>query len=242
MTELRWILLILGILVVVAIYAWSRGRSFNHAAVPADDVLRREPVLDRRMPQDEQPVDGGKDEPTLEAVGILDPERPKARAHSSDDHVAGDGHIKLPQEPEKIVTLRVAFSPEHKLPGHVLIELFREFDLKYGRFKIFHKFAEEPRHGNTPVFSVANISEPGSFDLTNIEDQRVPGLTLFMVLPSVLEGRKAFELMLDLARAAATRFEGEVLDDAGASLSIQRAGYLRDEIIDFERRRAIRSR
>lgn len=242
MTELRWILLILGILVVVAIYAWSRGRSFNHTSRPADDAPRREPVLDRQLPQDEKLVFGGKDEPTIDPAGTLDPERSKAKAHPDKGRGAGDSHTQLPQEPEKIVTLRVAFSSEHKLPGNVLIELFREFDLKYGRFKIFHKFAEEPRHGNTPVFSVANISEPGSFDLANIEDQRVPGLTLFMVLPSVLEGRKAFEMMLDLARAAATRFEGEVLDDAGISLSIQRASYLRDEIIDFERRRAIRSR
>lgn len=246
MTELRWILLILGILVVAAIYAWSRGRSSSPLAQSRVDTPRREPVLDSQSSPEAESVGGVKEEPTLDADGKIDEEPPRfdaqPAAHVGVGERASGGQPQLPQEPEKIVTLRVAFSPDHKLPGNVLIELFREFDLKYGRFKIFHKFAAEPRYSNSPVFSVANISEPGSFDLANIEEQRVPGLTLFMMLPSVLEGRKAFEMMLDLARTAATRFEGEVLDDDGINLSIQRAGYIRDEIIDFERKRAIRSR
>jgi cell division protein ZipA len=114
--------------------------------------------------------------------------------------------------------------------------------LKYGRFKIFHKLAAGKDSTTSPVFSVASITEPGSFDLANIGEQTIPGLTLFMVLPGAVEGRLAFESMLDLARAAADQFDGEVLDDSGITLSIQRAGYIRDEIIDYERKRSIQAR
>jgi len=239
MAELRWILLVIGVLVVGAVYLLSRRKSGQADSGIAADEVRREPVIVR---QELSKVDEGSDRKEVPVVSDLEPAAQDAGAAE----LANGGGSAEPSfeiaEPEKIVTIRVAFAGDHKVPGQALIDLFRTFGLKYGRFKIFHKLAADKDSTSSPVFSVASITEPGSFDLANIGEQKIPGLTLFMVLPGPVEGRVAFESMLDLARAAADHFDGEVLDDAGITLSIQRAGYIRDEIIDYERKRSIQVR
>lgn len=236
MTELRWILLIAGMLIIAGVYFFTRNRTTGGAGVGQDTPHRREPVLGEKLPDAEETdsksersnpdlleTDEGSDEPA-----DLEPE-------------FVDEPIKLGQ-PEKIVTLRVAFSATNSVPGGGLTELFKTHSLRFGNLNIFHKYMAEGGRSMGPVFSVASIVEPGSFDLANIETETIPGLTLFMMLPNPIEGGLAFGSMLDFARAAKERFDGEVLDESGSTLSIQRAGYIRDEIIDFERKRSIRNR
>ena len=80
----------------------------------------------------------------------------------------------------------------------------------------------------------ASLVEPGSFDLTNIKDQEIPGISLFMVLPGPLDGAEAFDMMMEAARALAQTINAELLDESGSTLSIQRERYMREEIIQFQ--------
>jgi cell division protein ZipA len=235
MTELRWILLIAGILVITAIYFFTRNRA-------SDDVGERDVGPNRR-----EPVIGQQQGAVAGSNTDSSNEHPNSKHPSiGDDSQTGNARSEIVEEPielgnpEKIVTLRVAFSADNSVPGDRLTELFKENGLRFGNLKIFHKIKTDEGRAVGPIFSVASIAEPGSFDLANIETQVIPGITLFMVLPNHVEGSQAFGAMLDFARAAKDRFGGEVLDESGSSLSIQRAGYIRDEIIDFERKRIIR--
>ncbi len=239
MTELRWILLVVGVLVIAGVYFFTRNRAGVDKGEDAG-LFKREPILGADSAVAPGAGESGSDqvnEPFLSNENLAEEETDSSRSEPEMDEepeVLGD--------PEKIVTLRVAFSADNAVPGVALTELFKTHGLRFGRLKIFHKFQTDGSRNIGPIFSVASIAEPGSFDLANIETQNIPGVTLFMVLPNYLEGRLVFESMLDFARAAAESFDGEVLDETGSSLSIQRAGYLRDEIIDFERKRSIRSR
>lgn len=240
MTELRWILLIAGILVIAGVYFFTRNRSESGGGEESGGLFKREPVIGESPQEGSVVSDTGstqENEPFLSDESIDDEtSSPSKSAPEIVDEPATLG------DPEKIVTLRVAFSADSSVPGVALTELFKTHGLRFGRLKIFHKFQTDGSRSIGPIFSVASIAEPGSFDLANIESQNIPGVTIFMMLPNHLEGRHAFESMLDFARAAAESFEGEVLDETGSTLSIQRAGYIRDEIIDFERKRSIRSR
>jgi cell division protein ZipA len=239
MTELRWILLIAGILVIAAIYLFTRNRPRDEAQALGDGSHRVEPVLGRatssRSEEVEDITSPGDDTDSNPSV-YGENEQP-----GSVEGEFVDESFTL-ERPEKIVTLRVAFSADNNVPGENLTELFKVNGLRFGNLKIFHKFQSGNGRSIGPIFSVASIAEPGSFDLANIEAQVIPGLTLFMVLPNYVEGSQAFESMLDFARAVKDRFDGEVLDESGSILSIQRAGYIRDEIIDFEIKRSIRKR
>lgn len=133
---------------------------------------------------------------------------------------------------QRIVTLRIVASDNGAFSGEALILSLRGIGMRHGKFGIFHQY--EGSDENAIVFSAASLIEPGSFDLENIQAQRIPGISLFMVLPSVISGPEAFDLMMAAGRALSRSLKAELLDESGSTLSIQREHYLREEIIQYE--------
>ena len=157
-----------------------------------------------------------------------------ARDTLSDESAPMDA---LPVEPEppaeqKIVTVRIIARDNGSLAGDELVLSLRGIGLRHGKFGIFHRLdgSDEER----TLFSAASLVEPGSFDLANIKDQELPGISLFMVLPGPVDGAEAFDSMMEAARALASSLDADLLDESGSTLSIQRERYMREEIIQFE--------
>ncbi len=137
-----------------------------------------------------------------------------------------------PVEP-KIVTIRLMAQPGSGFAADKLILKMRELGLQHGEFGIFHRIAEDTERCNE--FSVASLVEPGSFDLTRIKSDTYPGVSIFMMLPSERRaGVEIFDDMMSASRSLANQLEGELLDEEGSSLSVQRERYLREEIIQYE--------
>ena len=134
--------------------------------------------------------------------------------------------------PQKIVTLRLVAGEGATFRGDELILSMRGIGLRHGKFGIFHRYdgSDETR----TIFSAASLVEPGSFDLANIKEQELPGISLFLVLPGPVEGAESFDMMMEAARTIAQSLNGELLDESGSTLSIQRERYMREEIIQFE--------
>jgi cell division protein ZipA len=116
--------------------------------------------------------------------------------------------------------------------GDELVLCMRGIGLRHGKFGIFHRY-DGNDEGKT-IFSAASLIEPGSFDLQNIKGQEIPGISLFLVLPGPIDCVEAFDMMLAAARAMTQSLNGELLDESGSTLSIQRERYLREEIIQFQ--------
>ena len=133
---------------------------------------------------------------------------------------------------QKIVTLRVVARNDGAFPGDELLLSLRGIGMRHGKFGIFHRF--EGSDEGKIIFSAASLVEPGSFDIANIKDQEIPGISLFMVLPGPIDGAKGFDLMMTAARALAQSLNAELLDESGSTLSIQRERYLREEIIQHQ--------
>ena len=115
-----------------------------------------------------------------------------------------------------------------------LVLALREAGLRHGRFGIFHAPVSDT--DDTPIFSVASLTEPGSFDLTRVHTDVYQGVSLFLGLPGPVEGVTAFEAMVNAARAVAKRLDGNLVDEHGSTLSVQRERYLREEVIQFQHR------
>jgi cell division protein ZipA len=207
MAELRWAILALGILVIVAIYLWSQG------------VVQRwlAPLFAWRKEKAEITV---RVEP---AVG----ETPSAK---SDDFVPNDPPEIREEPADTIVTLRL-IPIEKTIACDKVILALRAAGLKHGRYGIFHKHVSELR--DAPKFSVANLTEPGSFDLANLSESKIPGMSFFMVLPGEEDPVGRFDEMVETARSLARQLNGELRDDKGSSWSIQRERYVREEIIEY---------
>ena len=211
MDGLRWLLLFFGLLVIAGVYIYSR-REKKPKEEPADLITeRREPTLDGGESVVVDGLETGLESPEVE---VTDEDAPAELA------------------PQKIVTLRLIGREKKPFPGDELILSMRGIGLRHGKFGIFHRY-DGNDEGRT-IFSAASLVEPGSFDLTNIKDQQIPGISLFMVLPGPVDSVDAFDMMMAAARALAQSLDGELLDESGSTLSIQRERYLREEIIQFQ--------
>lgn len=233
MDGLRWFLLALGLLVIGGVYLYSR-RASKGESVPADNGERREPTLD---------ADNVADEPEF-----LEPLVPVIRGEEEDDgtYDAVDDDLPEPDAdedeaeppaPQKIVTLRIIARGGRAFAGDALILNLRGIGMRHGKFGIFHRY--DGANEDKAIFSAASLVEPGSFDLANIKDQQIPGISLFAVLPGPIDSVEAFDMLMAAARTLAKSLEGELLDESGSTLSIQRERYMREEVVQYQHRHKV---
>ncbi|ANO51483.1 cell division protein ZipA [Woeseia oceani] len=221
MDGLRWLLLVVGLLVVAAVYWYSR-REASRASGP-EPSSRLEPSLG-----DSAELEGDAEQLANDEFSEDFDVDDDASEIEVEDSV---GVVEKPRE--KIVTLRLVARRQAKtFAGDELALGMRAVGMRHGRFGIFHRYVGDDE--NRVVYSAASLVEPGSFDLANLKEQRLPGISLFMVLPGPLEGAEAFDMMMDAARSLAKSLQGELLDESGSTLSIQRERYLREEIIQYQ--------
>ena len=211
MDGLRWLLLFFGMLVIAGVYLYSR-RDKADAEDPVSNQQRVEPTLEH------DGVDAALAPGSIDTAEAID--------------TASAGHEVAHEAPQKIVTLRLVARETQAFKGDDLILSMRGIGLRHGKFGIFHRY--DGNDETRTVFSAASLVEPGSFDLANIKDQQIPGISLFLVLPAPIDSVEAFDLMISAARALAQSLEGELLDESGSTLSIQRERYLREEIIQYQ--------
>jgi cell division protein ZipA len=93
----------------------------------------------------------------------------------------------------------------------------------------------EGRPEQGPVFSVANIMKPGSFDMATIQSLETPAIAFFLTLPAPVPALDAWEMMLPTAQRMAELLEGVLLDESRNALGRQRIQYLRDELRAWDR-------
>lgn len=213
MDGLRLLLLLFGVLVIAGVYLYTRRQQQQRDEPPA--LERRTPTM-------------SADEPLAAEPGSGD----EALEDSTDDSAEIAGDTEVAPTPQKIVTLRLVAKDRGAFPGDALILSLRGIGMRHGKFGIFHRIDGDD--DERTVFSAASLVEPGSFDLENIKDQAIPGISLFLILPGPLEGAEAFDMMMEAARTLAQSLDGELLDESGSTLSIQRERYMREEIVQFE--------
>lgn len=213
-----WLLLFFGLLVIAGVYLYSRREQNKPSDEGAETPV--ETSGDRL-----EPTLGGNEhaalvedlEPRVESPTIGEQDQPEPIAQGA---------------PQKIVTLRLIGHEKKPFQGDDLILSMRGIGLRHGKFGIFHRY--DGNDESRTIFSAASLVEPGSFDLANIKDQQIPGISLFLVLPGPVESVESFDLMMAAAHALAQSLDGELLDESGSTLSIQRERYLREEIIQFQ--------
>jgi cell division protein ZipA len=150
----------------------------------------------------------------------------RAAAHS-------DTRDKSTEPPQKILTLRIAAMPATPFDGTRLREAIATLGLVFGRYRIFHRLDASGRS----VFSLASLQEPGTFDPEAMEGATFRGLAMFAVLPGPWPAARTLDDLLATARALATRLGGQLQDERGSPLTVQRVGELRRDAAEFERSR-----
>ncbi len=230
-----------GLVLIAAIWFASRrkpaqGRRHGSSSKTAELPNRRqEPTLREILEADAgsgDPAAAGIEQTELEMLeatlaGEPVPDRkpapaplPGARPHDNFD---------------KVVTLLLAARAGQMLHGPDLVVAAEKAGLIYGHMNIFHRLVDNhPEQG--PVFSVANLVKPGSFDMANIQELRTPGISFFMALPGPLPALDAWEAMLPTAQRMAELLDAVLLDDERNALGRQRIAHIREELRHYDRK------
>ena len=130
--------------------------------------------------------------------------------------------------PERIVALRL-IPRGAELTTELAVSALRNAGLEHGRYAIFHRQLGTNREG----FSVASLTEPGSFDVEHVGDATIAGLSFFLVLPGNGDPVSRFDAMVETARALSVELAADLFDERGSSWSSQRERYLREELIEY---------
>jgi cell division protein ZipA len=253
MTELRWILLAIGIALVTALAWWEWRRPRNLADKPDDPRVEpmtrvRDESFDPEPPlmlPEIRPPARDADLPILEVSAEELPElhvdprgepRDEAQAEARTiptaapappPDLAGEPIVDWPPEGERrIVSLRLVAQANERFAGRNLRQALAAAGFVNGKLSIFHR----PGPDGRALVSAASLTRPGTFDPELMDSQRFTGLNLFSVLPGPLPASEAFDELLASARNLNERLAGELQDASGAPLTQSRVAALRDEL------------
>jgi FtsZ-interacting cell division protein ZipA len=231
MADLRWILLLAGVLFMAGLAAWELRRPRQGRRDALGPPGRSEPQLGHLS--DFGPTASashGEISPLGSPLGsplvisldapiqppVLQPVEPVALAPEA--QAVEDQPVPIvewpPEDQRHILSVRVVGLNPERLLGRPLRQALGACGFVHGRFGIFH----QPGADGRALISAANLSKPGSFDPNSMDFQRFRGLGLFTVLPGPLPPAAALDHLLDTAGDLAERLQARLQDEHGQPL------------------------
>jgi cell division protein ZipA len=239
--ELRIIIGIVGAIIFALIYFFGRPKKPGQGkrTLFQRGGERIEPTIDEAA----TPAQGELDVPMHAVEMNAELERLGAEIVAKRSETDGDAAVPKgpapgvrPAQPiERIVTLFVAARSGDTIRGSNLVVAAEKAGLTFGDMGIFHRLVSG-KSAAGPIFSMANMVKPGSFDMRHIDELQTPGVSFFMALPGPLSALDAWDAMLPTAQRLAELLDGRVLDEERNALGRQRVAHLRDELRAYDRK------
>ena len=225
MALLRIGILVAGILLVAVIFFFGRPRKPRQGKriEPNErDGARVEPSLAGELNADDAPLDYSSDAVSQPELGL------------AGDAMDSDLGKRPDQDFDKIVSLYVAARAGQTLRGEDIVVAAEKTGLTFGHMNVFHRLVENhPERG--PIFSMASIMKPGSFDMAHIREMETPAIAFFLTLPAPITALEAWEKLLPNVERMAELLNGVVLDDSRNTLGRQRIQHIREELRGYDR-------
>ncbi len=244
MTELRLILVIVGVLILAAIWflGTRRERSQRQRDLPNIDQAFSGLGTGSRRPE---PLDASMEDELNRLGSIISAER-DAGARGADASIdsgsagipgvgkSGDSSEDEPtlsSQPEKIINLFLLCQKGLYLDMQRIHEAATDVGMVFGEMKIYHRLLDD--NADSPaVFSMANVTNPGVFD--HNEHMLTQGVCLFMTLPNPMAALDGWDTMLASGQRLSTLLNADLLDDSQSTLSRQRIAHIRDELRQYD--------
>jgi cell division protein ZipA len=240
MENIRWILLFAGVGIVLGIFliSWLPGR------------LKARPPR-RRVRPSSRTRDAMSGEAGINADGMVEAELEKLGQLVVDDapgeqlppmcEIRATRPQAAATEVEKVFSLYVLAPKGVPFRGPILLGAMADAGLEYGEMQIFSR--HELQGGRERlVFSLASVREPGTFDLSAMQDFSTDGLVLFFQVPGQVDALKAFESMVAAARVLANSLGGTLYDKSHSVMTNQTIGHMREEVIGCQLQQRVAKR
>ena len=262
--RLRLILLLAGMALVVAIYAWDRykrsrqrlrGLSLRQARkirkqygldeiqdedlVPSFTAVEpghvEEPEVTLRVVSDRpDPAPEETEKPAPTVVKAEPPVQPDLDFSATDSDDYLHADLALREDLPQMVVQIGVVSREGRFSGPEIEAALQEAGLRPGAMEIYHRHDE--RYPDRVLFSVASMVEPGSFPFDDMRSFSTPGLLFFTQLPGVRDGMEIYSEMLFAANQVAGALDGLLQDENRSALSKQSIQHTRDLIAEHRRK------
>jgi cell division protein ZipA len=263
MSELRWILIGFGIVLLAAIYLW--GRRGNRAAASDDATVRSRP--EPTMQNTESTLLRSAEEmsaapPAQDDAADLELEPIEHSTSGAHDSWRGRLEPTFADAPTEEMPVRPAAASaggaptlsSSEAPQARRVERRKILSVRLamapqrmeGAKLLEALLAESLQHGKysifhrlhtdgSIIFSVASMVEPGTFDLDKVGETLYPGITMFAQLPGPVPGMHALNEVIACARRLQANLGGTLQDERGIPLTVHRIERMRQEVREFER-------
>lgn len=212
MDDLIFFLILIAVIIVVAIAAYyfiKNNKKNNHIehfdqhGAHIDDILLKDSQFnsDKGMSREDMPDSFSTDD------GVIGPVRRVSAAQS-----IKIVHMPLPQGMSDMIIAMSIQRNNHLFSGEEIVTACKENQLQYGYMNIFH-YPGDKKPETFALFSVANMVEPGTFTLDEMDSFTTPGLSLFMQLPLPINAREAYQVFVKKAQALAKSLHADLYDD-----------------------------
>ncbi len=133
-------------------------------------------------------------------------------------------------------TMTVVLSPRNKfagIDGQVIMNLARQYALKYGVLNAFHRY-ENPEGTGVLWFSMLGVGNQGveAFDLLALPEMNYRGLSFFVPLPHP-QALRGFDSMIQVAMSMADELDADICDEAGCLLDANQIQAMRAMVSDY---------
>jgi cell division protein ZipA len=127
---------------------------------------------------------------------------------------------EAPVEHSKLIILNVLPQEGRKFIGYELLQALLSANLRHGAMSIFHRHESAMGEGKI-LFSVAQVTEPGTFNLDAMGSCQCSGLTMFMQLTGPEHDLKAYEIFIRTAQQIADNLRGVLVDKKRDALTAE---------------------
>jgi len=241
---LRMTLIVAGLIVILAIVLFGMRPKRRGDSVEIEDDLHQDDEIEA-VSTVKSKMKKVESEPIEDEDGFtvqVKPPRPRAefeaeiRRSEAIERETDSVHVPEPREAvserERFVVLHVVAPEGGAFPGSDLRRAIESAGMAFGERKIFHFPAHRPR-GTAPDFSLANMVEPGYFEMAKMDDFSTSGVTLFMRLPGSRDGLSMFTHMLATCQILGRKLGGELWGETRQPLTPEKIGQLRSDAATF---------
>ena len=132
------------------------------------------------------------------------------------------------RKPEMFVVIYVLALDEPFL-GQGLVEVLLDSGMTFGEMDIFHQLDDR----GAQLFSLASAVEPGTFNLSSLDQFSTPGISLFMRVHELAAPLQVLDSMLSVANRVAQELNGEVRDETRSVMTPQTIEHCRQSLTEF---------
>jgi len=142
-------------------------------------------------------------------------------------------HLPLPEGMTDMVIAMSIQRDNHLFSGEEILNACKANNLLHGDMNIFH-FPADEKDSTYALFSMANIVEPGTFDIENMHSFTTPGISLFMQLPLPINCLEAYNIFVEQAKLLSKSLNAELFDEKFNLLSPQIISHTIENINAFQ--------